>query len=324
MNIYQFIVKAFSKIVTKAFPVANMLIIREKNPEVVSEMIRELLNSEKPIMIARYGSTELMCMLNYLGVKRGRPNIIKYIQGKELDWWWNKNCLKQIEQWSGFFPPTIENVERFCEIMIQDSAKVDILVSWLQNESYFDYQLQNSKRIEFVFLDPFWSKIPWTVGLKNKKVLVIHPFEQAIISQYKKRKLLFENLDILPDFELKTIKAVQSLGGDSEFESWFDALEFMKSEIDKIDFDICLIGAGAYGFPLAAYVKDKGKKAIHMGGSLQLLFGIKGKRWENPLYGRVELNQRGKYPALINNNWIYPGEEGKPKNAEMIEGACYW
>lgn len=47
--------------------------------------------------------------------------------------------------------------------------------------------------------------------------------------------------------------------------------------MDKIDYDICLIGCGAYGFPLAAHAKRKGKKAVHLGGALQLLFGIKGK-----------------------------------------------
>lgn len=36
----------------------------------------------------------------------------------------------------------------------------------------------------------------------------------------------------------------------------------MKSEIDKCDYDVCLIGCGAYGFPLAAHVKHKGKQAI--------------------------------------------------------------
>jgi len=324
MSIFQFIVKALSKIIQKLLPISNIPIIKEKNPEVISELIRNLLNSNKPVMISRFGATELMCMTNYLGVKHGQPNLIRYLRGKELDWWWNKKALKLIQQWSGFFPPTVENVERFCEIMIEDISKVDILVSWLQNESYFADRLQNAKRIEFVFLDPFWSKKPWTMALKGKKVLVIHPFEKAIISQFQKRSFLFENTDILPDFELKTIKAVQSLGGDSEFESWFDALDFMKSEIDKVDFDICLIGAGAYGFPLAAYVKDKGKKAVHMGGTLQLLFGIKGKRWESPLYGSLELKQKGRYPGLFNEHWIYPGEEGKPQKPELMEGACYW
>lgn len=54
--------------------------------------------------------------------------------------------------------------------------------------------------------------------------------------------------------------------------------------MDAVDYDIVLLGCGAYGFPLAAYAKRRGKQAIHMGGSLQLLFGIKGKRWEDQNY----------------------------------------
>lgn len=80
------------------------------------------------------------------------------------------------------------------------------------------------------------------------------------------------------------IRAVQSLGGNSQFKDWFEALEYMKTEIDKVDYDICLIGAGAYGFPLAAHVKRQGKQGVHLGGALQLLFGIKGKRWEMANY----------------------------------------
>ena len=54
----------------------------------------------------------------------------------------------------------------------------------------------------------------------------------------------------------------------------------MQKEIDKIDFDIAILGCGAYGYPLASYIKSIGKKAIHIGGATQLIFGIKGKRWE--------------------------------------------
>ena len=67
-------------------------------------------------------------------------------------------------------------------------------------------------------------------------------------------------------------------GQCSQFNTWFDALDYMKSEIDKYDYDVCLIGCGAYGFPLATHVKHNGKQAIHLGGTLQLLFGIKGNR----------------------------------------------
>ncbi|MGQ7945106.1 hypothetical protein [Flavobacterium sp. WC2509] len=297
---------------------------REKDPNIISQNILELLNGERSVMIARYGATELMCMVNYLGVKKKSTNFISYIQGKELDWWWNKSSLKQIEQWSGFFPATVPNVECFCELMIQNSENVDILASWLNDEFYFKKELVNAKRIQGLFLDPFWSEIPWTTALKGKNVLVIHPFEKDIKAQYKRRELLFANSDVLPEFNLITIRAVQSLGGDCEFSSWFDALNYMKAEINKVDFDVCLIGAGAYGFPLASYVKEIGKKAVHVGGSLQLLFGIKGKRWENPLYGEKELGIQGKYPALMNKYWIYPSDDSKPKNANVVEDACYW
>ena len=55
----------------------------------------------------------------------------------------------------------------------------------------------------------------------------------------------------------------------------------MIKEIQMQEFDLCLIGCGAYGLPLAAAVKKMGKQAIHIGGSLQLLFKIKGKCWVN-------------------------------------------
>ena len=93
----------------------------------------------------------------------------------------------------------------------------------------------------------------------------------------------------------------------------------MENEVDKHDFDIALIGCGAYGFPLAAYVKRKGKKAVHFGGSLQLLFGIRGNRWENPNYNPIY-----NYANLMNEYWVKPGSVEKPQNAEKVENACYW
>ena len=65
---------------------------------------------------------------------------------------------------------------------------------------------------------------------------------------------------------MHTIKAVQTIADqqDSRFDTWFDALEYMKDEISKVDFDIALIGCGAYGMCLAAHVKRLGKQAVHL------------------------------------------------------------
>jgi hypothetical protein len=161
--------------------------------------------------------------------------------------------------------------------------------------------------------------------LEGKKVLVVHPFANDISEQYKKRELLFKN-NLLPNFHLTTIKAVQSIANEeTEFRDWFEALEFMKAKIDKVDYDICLIGCGAYGFPLAAHVKRMGKKGFHYGGALQLLFGIRGKRWDDPNYGVKEWGiPVGFYADLMNEHWIRPSNIDVPKNATVVEGACYW
>lgn len=299
---------------------------RISNPDEASKVVYDALMSDAPCMIARYGATELMTMVNYLGVKRGRPNLLKYVLGMELDWWWRDTTFSQIQNWSGFFPPTQNNVEKFCELMIEDSKLLDILVSWLDDEVYFRNVISAKHKIRGLFIDPFWTEKPWTKALEGKKVLVVHPFADLIFSQYYENgSRLFTNKDVLPEFELKAIKAVQSLGGSAVgFSDWFEALSYMQKEIDKMDYDICLIGCGAYGFPLAAHVKRMGKKAVHMGGSLQLLFGIKGKRWEDPNYGACELGKTGCYPALMNEYWVRPADKDKSKNANQVENGCYW
>ena len=48
----------------------------------------------------------------------------------------------------------------------------------------------------------------------------------------------------------------------------------------RLEFDVSIVGCGAYGFPLANEIKKKGKVAIHLTGATQLMFGIVGKRWE--------------------------------------------
>ncbi|WP_298032683.1 hypothetical protein [uncultured Alistipes sp.] len=293
---------------------------QEYNPDKAAEIIYNHLSGVKPCMIARFGSTELMTIVNYLGVKNHRRSILGYIKGTAPAWWWEKSALEQMQRWSGFFPPTEKNIEQFCQLMIEDTKQVDVLGSWLSDEQYLNQELSQAESICFTFLDPFWSHSPWTQALKDKKILVVHPFAETIRQQYKKRELLFKNPNILPPFELYTLKAVQSLGGESNgFKDWFEALYYMKAEMDKIDYDICLLGCGAYGFPLAAHAKRQGKKAVHIGGKLQLLFGIKGQRWENPNYSNTY-----DFTQFMNEYWVRPSPEEKPQSADEVENACYW
>ena len=144
---------------------------------------------------------------------------------------------------------------------------------------------------------------------------MIHPFAETIIDQYKKRNVIYPS-GLLPECNLIVQKAVQTIAGqkDDRFDNWFEALEYMYDQAMKENFDIAILGCGAYGLPLAAKLKEQGKKAIHLGGATQLLFGIKGRRWDN----RPEISK------FYNESWVRPSEKESVVGKDAVEQGCYW
>ncbi len=270
------------------------------------DVIYEQLISGKPCLICRFGSTELNTIRQFF---EHRYRFSRY----------SKNQRYIMSTLSGFFPTDDYNLNKFACEMISITRDIDILGCWFrpfEEDMCRRYLKDSAKLVHLNSICPIWFKRPWSRVLHGKKVLVIHPFEKSIQEQYKKREKLFENPETLPEFELVTMKPVQSLADNKEglpYETWFDALNDMKSKIKEIDFDIAIIGAGAYGMFLAQYVKTLGRQAIHGGGAVQLLFGIKGSRWDSVLEG-----------SLYNDYWIRPDESERPKGAEKVEGGCYW
>ena len=297
MNVFQKIYHLYS----------NVSILAEIQGQDASDLIKLELLSDKPTMIARIGSTELQAIVYHINSKKLIKRPLALIQKQFV--------LKKMNILSGFYPSTEVNIARFSQLMMEDFKEVNILGSWRKEEKIIANELKQAKKIRLEDIEPYYHQSPWTTALKNKRILVIHPFEESIRHQYEKRAFLFNLPDILPEFELKTIKAVQSIAGNKpDFDDWFAALESMKEQINQADFDIALIGCGAYGFPLAAHVKRNGKKAVLMGGALQILFGIKGKRWESHPY----------VSKLINEHWIRPLDIEKPENSIKIDGGSYW
>lgn len=262
--------------------------------------MKELLLDSKPCMISRLGSTEL--------------KILKAYHRKRA---YGTNLRDIIKNLSGVFPTDDFHLDKFAKLYFEKVSDVDLLGIWFNpfEDTVANNYCINAKLTKLRSLEPYFASEPWSYYLKGKKVLVVHPFSGSIQSQFKKRTELFKNPKVLPDFQLMTYQAVQTLGGgNGEFNSWFEALEKMQNDISKIDFDIAIIGAGAYGLPLASFVKEMGKKSIHLGGATQMLFGVYGRRWET----------HTDFKDIINEHWIKPQLDEKPKNANNVENACYW
>ncbi len=275
-----------------------------------NQVVYDALTATDPVMICRMGATELETVTGYINRDLGFvQKLIRELHFEPIGF--DARIRRMICDYSGFFPADKEHLSRFCELMLECMGSADILGCWRPEEfrvrKYFQDRLTT---IPLHGLEPFFCEQPWTRCLQGKKILVVHPFAGSIRKQYRIREKLFENPYILPEFELKIVQAVQSLGGECDFPTWFDALEYMKREISRSDFDIALIGAGAYGFPLAAHVKQLGKKAVHLGGVLQMLFGIYGNRWKNS--------------PLINEFWTSPSEDETPRCCSKVENATYW
>ena len=298
----------------------------ELDADAASAMIENLLRSSRPAMVGRFGCTEMSCLHNYLEIKKPGRNPLHYVTGRRDQWWWNKNIMRQMREWSGFFHAAPEYLARFCELMLRDMEELDILGSWLPYEWEVMPMIHGVPRVRLLNLEPYWSSRPWSRALEGKKVLVVHTFAESIMRQYERnRTRIFENPEVLPPFSLETLAAVQSMGtGTDRFSDWFEALAWMKDEIDRRVYDVCLIGCGAYGFHLAAHVKRRGGQAVHLGGALQLLFGLRGRRWEDPAYGADPGAPKYDYFRLFNDAWMRPERAETVSHASRVEGGCYW
>lgn len=274
------------------------------------DLIGDMLSRPGPFMVSRLGAVELSSLRFYLEKRHARKRKRAY----------SRKIRSTIVNNAGFFPADDGALDAFAELYLDRLRHADVMGVWFNQ--YEDVVCNGwcgaAKLVDLNCLEPFRFPNPWSAGLAGRNVLVIHPFAESIRRQYaEKRRLLFASAEVLPDFDLKTLKAVQSIAGSPvRFATWFDAYHHMCEEMAHVDFDVCLIGAGAYGLPLAAFAKQLGKQAIHLGGVTQILFGIKGMRWE-----REYADSTAK---LFNEHWVRPLPSETPAHTERVDKGCYW
>lgn len=285
-----------------------------------SGVIRKLIELKKPCFVTRLGCVELDAVLRGYDKMDTRNPVVKLgrlFTGGNGPFWWDNSIRKNMLCTTGVFPATDAILERFSLQYLEDFKQIDVLGSWNARELELKKRFfPDAKAVFLEDLEPFFMKVPWTAALKGKRVLVINPFSETIASQYERRDVLFKTNDVLPDFELITYRPVTSfLGIKTPFADWFEAFEMMKADISRIEFDVAILECGAYGFSLGAFIKrDLQKQAVCLGGVTQLLFGIKGGRWD----------VREKYASMYNEFWVRPSENERPKNFLQHEDGAYW
>ncbi|MCR5062316.1 MAG: hypothetical protein K6A89_03450, partial [Treponema sp.] len=218
-----------------------------------NDKIFNLLESKFPVFITRFGSVELNTINEYLKAKKREEKT--HTKNKTINFY-SENTFSSMHKNAGFFPVTKENLDSFAQLYLDSIKNIDCCGVWFNDgeASVLKNGAGSALLVELGCLNSWLYKNPYTGILRGKKVLVIHPFENTILSQIKNRERIFEDQNVLPDCEIKIIKAPQTIAGNTDgYSSWFEALEATKKKIDEVDFDIALLGCGAYGLPLGAY-----------------------------------------------------------------------
>lgn len=161
-------------------------------------------------------------------------------------------------------------------------------------------------------------------ALRDKKVLLINCFAELL--RQRASKDTFEAVWEKTGKQWFYPKSVQSLtvpyGFDlrtwQQFDTSIALFDSLSESLERLDFDVALIGAGGLGIPLAAKVKSMGKVGISMGGVLQVVFGVAGKRW----LGRKNWSEK-----YITAAWTEVPDQFQPDETnedKLPDSGAYW
>ena len=169
----------------------------------------------------------------------------------------------------------------------------------------------------FVLLNgtTFSERIPLIFSrIAGKKVLVISSFAGLIEKQYETENIFKTGIDFPEISVLNTVNFPYCFLNNGPHSNYFETLEHVFNQIKANDFDIALLGCGAYGHMLTHKIHaELGKEAIYVGGTITNLFGILSSRERDA--GKVKTNEY----------WISEiPNEYKPANYKEIENGCYW
>ena len=281
--------------------------------------IYNLIMREKPALVGRLGGTEARFLGEYKKISI-LPCFSQAVFRIKPNW---KKRSKEVNRNAGFFFNSIDEAAQFYDLYHEALENTDILGAWGNAFTYIESQyLGDVPTLVPVgttapWIHPYSEDLnitPWAKALENRKVLVISHFTETMAKQFEKIQTVFPGYN-LHKFEIITLKAPMTINTKYPVaKDWFTLLDEVKIEMNKIDFDVALVSAGSYSYPLAYYAKQIGKIGIHSGGGLQLFFGIMGKRWENANY----------LSTVINYEWTRPSQEETPDSAKFVEDGCYW
>ena len=289
------------------------------------DFIDLVLNNDGKYLLSRVGSVEINAchgkhLLNF-------PSKTIISTANSIDQYCRKNA--------GFYyvKSTLENNQELKERDIFHIFQNKYLNCMFQSDYIliYDFHIEGYNRLyKSVFdklphkifyeeLDFYLILLEYYTNKLNKKILIVSNFTESMKKQLKHYN------EIFPNYSIKTENFVfynsyQTILGNEPHNNWYETYKVMEKNISKLEFDYAFLGCGCYGLPLSNFIHKKMDKSVfYIGATIQLLFGIIGKRWRDRLK-----NPKYWMNKYYNDKWINPDKSEIPNNFKNVEGGCYW
>lgn len=281
-----------------------------------AQQLRRLIRSGEPFFVGRNGTIELQTLQFFLSRRSSGESYPSFIR-------------QYIENNAGVFPSTDESLDAWCKEYYESLEHLSMVAAgWYAPTKLFEDRLltavaPNAARCPLRTLEPYYVEpdLQWTRLLERKQVCVVSSFTQTIQNQLKVSGVWKGDLKHMIPYSVKwsfvqtgyaPSLAQDSYGWPTGIDSWKEAVDSVVSQVMATGSSIALIGCGGLGMLIGAELRRRGCSAIVMGGAIQVLFGIKGRRWQT----------HDVISKLWNDAWVWPSEV--PGGAQTVEGGCYW
>ena len=276
----------------------------------IRSAIESALASDRGLLVGRFGTVEFDVAWYY-----------KISGALKTDY------LPVLERNAGVFGD-VASLRRWCSEYTSACAAADIFASgWYAPIKVREQEML--KQIGFRgqqcvlrALEPYYWPVEerWSRALDGQKVCVVSSFTDTIRGQLAKGAKVWGKEAIWPAAEWSFVKtgyapslALGRAGWECEAESWESCVEYVVAEVLKTGARVVIIGCGGLAMVIAGRLKAEGKICIVMGGATQVLFGIKGRRWEGH-----------QISGFWNSEWVGPSASETPAGASEVERGCYW
>lgn len=266
-----------------------MNIILEKENE-ISNNFNELMTKEGGAWIGRIGGSdykEIIMFLNKLEIRNDNIHI------KLLNGYFDKSS-SPAEKKINFLKFITNIMDSYKNMDLATVATAEFIHILITNKMSID-GFPSKKICSYSFIEDIY---PFLNSFKewgeNKKILIVSPFSKSIEYQSSKQRLpyLINNYQF-PNCEFSTYQSLITYNApfyDNSlvekqtcgYNNFNDYVIKMCKDIASLNFDICFISAGSYSVMIGDYIKTTlNKKAIYIGGILNIFFNIYGERYHS-------------------------------------------